>query len=87
MVGNLSRSQRLQTKICMSGLSVPHMQSLLQLLGLRKISTLIQRPKQQHVLEHREHNKAQQRAWSSTASGLSSRSFNTVLPLDPARTG
>ena len=42
---------------------------------------------QQHVVEHGEHDKAQQKSWSSTASGLSSRCPDTVLPLDPARSG
>ena len=40
---------------------------------------------QQHVVEHGEHDKAQQMSWSSTASGLSSRCPDTVLPQDPAR--
>ena len=40
---------------------------------------------QQHVVEHKEHDKALKKAWSSTASGLSSRCLDTVLPLDPAR--
>ena len=39
---------------------------------------------QEHVVEHGEHDKAQQKSWSSTASGLSS---IYVLPLDPARSG
>ena len=39
---------------------------------------------QQHVVEH---DKAQQKSWSSTASGTSSRCPDTVLPLDPARSG
>ena len=39
---------------------------------------------QQHVVEHGEHDKAQQKSWSSTASGLSCRRPDTVLPLDPA---
>ena len=38
-------------------------------------------------MEYGEHDKAQQNSWSSTASGLSSRCPNTVLPLDPARSG
>ena len=38
-------------------------------------------------MEHGEHDKAQKRSWSSTASGLSSRCPDTVLPLDPARSG
>ena len=42
---------------------------------------------QQHVVEHGEHDKAQQKSWSSTASGLSSRCLDTVLPLDQARSG
>ena len=42
---------------------------------------------QQHVVEHGEHDKAQQKSWSSTASGLSPRCSDTVLPLDPARLG
>ena len=42
---------------------------------------------QQHVVEHGEHEKAQKKSWSSTASGLSSRCPDTVLPLDPARSG
>ena len=42
---------------------------------------------QQHVVEHGEHDKAQQKSWSSTASGLSSRCPDTVLPLDPPRSG
>ena len=42
---------------------------------------------QQRVVEHGEHDKAQQKSWSSTASGLSSRCLDTVLPLDPARSG
>ena len=41
----------------------------------------------QHVVEHEEHDKAQQKSWSSTAPGLSSRCLDTVLPLDPARSG
>ena len=40
---------------------------------------------QQHVVVHEEHDKALKTSWSSTASGLSSRCLNTVLPLDPAR--
>ena len=51
---------------------------------------MIQRPPtamQQHVVEHGEHDKAQQKSWSSTASGLSSRCPDTVLPLDPAKSG
>ena len=40
---------------------------------------------QQHVVEHGEHDKAQKKSWSSTASGLSSRC--PVLPLDPATSG
>ena len=39
----------------------------------------------QHVVEHGEHDKAQKKLWSPTASGLSSRCPDTVLPLDPAR--
>ena len=42
---------------------------------------------QQHVVEHGEHDKAQQKSWSSTASGLSSRCPDTVLPLDPPWSG
>ena len=42
---------------------------------------------QQHVVEHEEHDKAQKKSWSFTASGLSSRCPDTVLPLDPARSG
>ena len=43
---------------------------------------------QQHVVEHREHDKAQQKLWSSTACGLSSRCPDTDnLPLDLARSG
>ena len=42
---------------------------------------------QQLVVEHGEHEKAQKKSWSSTASGLSSRCPDTVLPLDPARSG
>ena len=42
---------------------------------------------QEHVVEHGEHDKAQQKSWSSTASGLSSRCPDIVLPLDPARSG
>ena len=51
---------------------------------------MIQRPKgrcSSIVVEHGEHDKAQQKSWSSTASGLSSRRPDTVLPLDPARSG
>ena len=42
---------------------------------------------QQHVVEHGEHDKAQQKSWSSIASGVSSRCPDTGLPLDPARSG
>ena len=42
---------------------------------------------QQHVVEHEEHDKAVKKSWSSTASGLSSRCLDTVLPLDHARSG
>ena len=42
---------------------------------------------QQHVVEHGEHDKAQQKSWSSIASGLRARCPDTVLPLDPARSG
>ena len=42
---------------------------------------------QQHIVEHGEHDKAQQKSWSATASGLSTRCPDTVLPLDPARSG
>ena len=42
---------------------------------------------QQHVVERGEHDKAQQKSWSSTASGLCSKCSDTVLPLDPARLG
>ena len=42
---------------------------------------------QQHVVEQREHDKAQKKSWSSIESGLSSRCPDTVLPLDPARSG
>ena len=53
---------------------------------------MIQRPKtamqqHEHVVEHSEHDKAQQKSWSSTASWLSFRCPDTVLPLDPARSG
>ena len=41
----------------------------------------------QHVVEHGGHDKAQKKSWSSTASGLSSRCPDFVLPLDPARSG
>ena len=37
--------------------------------------------------QHGEHDKAQQKSGSSTASGLSSRCPGTILPLDPARSG
>ena len=37
--------------------------------------------------EHEEHDKALKKSWSSTASGLSARCLDTVLPLDPARPG
>ena len=51
----------------------------------------VQTAMQQHVVEHGEHDKAQQKSWSSTwsstASGLSSRCPDTVLPLDQARSG
>ena len=46
-----------------------------------------QKAMQQHVVEHWEHGTAQQKSWSSTASGLSSRCHDTALPLDPARSG
>ena len=42
---------------------------------------------QQHIVEHGEHEKSQQKSWSFIASGLSSRCPDTVLPLDPARSG
>ena len=42
---------------------------------------------QQHVTEHGEHDKAQQKSWSPTAFGLSSKCPDTVLPLHPARSG
>ena len=42
---------------------------------------------QQYVVEHGEHDMVQKKSWSSTASGLSSRCPDTVLPLDPARSG
>ena len=42
---------------------------------------------QQHVVEHGEHDKAHKKSWSSIASELSSRCSDTVLPLDPARSG
>ena len=42
---------------------------------------------QQHVVEHGEHDKAQKKSWSSTTSGRSSRCPDTVMPLDPARSG
>ena len=42
---------------------------------------------QQHVVEHEQHDKALKKSWSSTASGLSSRCPDNVLPLDPARSG
>ena len=42
---------------------------------------------QQHVVEHGEHDKAQQKSWSSSASGFSFRCPDNVLPLDPARSG
>ena len=42
---------------------------------------------QQHVVEHEEHDKALKTSWPSTASGLSCRCLDTVLPLDPARSG
>ena len=42
---------------------------------------------QQQVVEHEEHNKALKKSWSSTASGLRSKCLDTVLPLDPARSG
>ena len=41
----------------------------------------------QYVVGHAEHDKALKKSWSSTASGLSSRCLDTVLPLDPARSG
>ena len=41
----------------------------------------------QMAMEHGEHDKAQKKSLSSTASGLSSRCPDTVLPLDPARLG
>ena len=42
---------------------------------------------QQHVVKHEEQDKALKKSWSSNASGLSSRCLDTVLPLDPARSG
>ena len=42
---------------------------------------------QQHVVKHEEHDKALKKSWSSNASRLSSRRLDTVLPLDPARSG
>ena len=42
---------------------------------------------QQHVVEHGEHDKAQQMSWSSASYGLSSRCPDTVMPLDPGRSG
>ena len=42
---------------------------------------------QQHVVEHEEYDKALKKSWSSTASRLSFRCLDTVLPLDPARSG
>ena len=42
---------------------------------------------QQHVVEHDEHDKAQQKSWSSIVSRPSSRCPDTVLPLAPARSG
>ena len=42
---------------------------------------------QQQVVEHGEQDKAQQKSWSSIASGFSFRCPDTVLPLDPARSG
>ena len=42
---------------------------------------------QQHVVEHGDHDKAKQKSWSSTVSGLSSRCPDTLLPLIPARSG
>ena len=42
---------------------------------------------QQHVAELGEHDKIQQKSWSSTAFGHSSRGPDTVLPLDPAGSG
>ena len=42
---------------------------------------------QRHVVEHREHDNAQQKLRSSTESGLSFRYLGIVLPLDPAWSG
>ena len=42
---------------------------------------------QLHVVEHEEHDKALNKSWSSIASRLSSRCLETVMPLDPARSG
>ena len=55
--------------------------------GNHYYDSMAQMVMQQHVVEHGEHDKAQQKSWSSTASGLSSRCPDTVLLLDPARSG
>ena len=38
-------------------------------------------------MEHEEHDKALKKSWSSTAPGFSSRCLDTVLPLDPTKSG
>ena len=42
---------------------------------------------QQHVVEHAEHDQAQQKSRLSTTPALSSRCLDTVLPPDPAGFG
>ena len=70
-------------------LPVPIMLSLLRQLGggIHYFDSRAQTAMQQHVVEHKEHDKAQQKSWSSTVSGLRSRCLDTVLPLDPGRPG
>ena len=89
MVGNPSRSWQLQTKTCISGFACS---SYVVCFGSwgggnHYYDSTAHTAMQQHVMEHGEHDKAQQKSWSSTASGLSSRCPDTVLPLDPARSG
>ena len=73
LVDNPSRSWQLQTKTCISGFACSSYVKSASAAGAEEIITMIQRPKwamQQHVVEYGEHDKAQQKSWSSTASGL-----------------
>ena len=81
LAGNPSRRGNFKFKPVCLDMPRSDRQSLFRQMGRRKslFDSTVQTAIQQDVVEHAEHNKAQKKLWSSTASGSDSRRLDLCL--------